>query len=88
MGIDEVCVGMLFEGKKDLVDGLCVNGCKVVMVGDGVNDVLVLVVVDVGIVMGMGVDVVVESVGLILLGGDLIGIVCVCKFVVVIMCNI
>lgn len=58
------------------------------MVGDGVNDVFVLVMVDVGVVMGIGIDVVIESVGIMLLCGDLMGIVEVCCLFLVIMCNI
>lgn len=63
-------------------------GYVVVMVGDGVNDVLVLVVVDVGIVMGMGIDVVIESVGVIFFKGDLMILNRVCYLLEIIMKNI
>lgn len=88
MGIVDVEVEVFLECKSEVVICFCKEGCIVVMVGDGVNDVLVFVVVDVGIVMGGGMDVVMEFVGVMLLGGDLLGIVKVCCLLGVIMCNI
>ena len=75
LGIDEVRAGVLPEGKKALVDELRAKGASIAMAGDGVNDAPALAAADVGIAMGTGADVAVESAGLTLLGGDLTGIV-------------
>ncbi len=88
LGIDEVRAGMLPEGKKDLIDGLRADGRKVAMAGDGVNDAPALAAADVGVAMGTGADVAVESAGLTLLGGDLTGIVRARKLAVATMRNI
>ena len=75
LGIDDVRAGVLPEGKKALVDSLHDKGHKVAMAGDGVNDAPALAAADVGIAMGTGADVAVESAGITLLKGDLTGIV-------------
>jgi len=75
LGIDEVRAGVLPEAKKDLVDQLRRDGHKIAMAGDGVNDAPALAAADVGIAMGTGADVAMESAGITLLGGDLMGIV-------------
>jgi Cu+-exporting ATPase len=75
LNIDEVHAGVLPAGKKALIDDLKSVGRKVVMAGDGVNDAPALAASDVGIAMGTGADVALESAGITLLKGDLNGIV-------------
>ena len=75
LGIDEVRAGMHPEEKLQLIDELQRQGKVVAMAGDGINDAPALAKADVGIAMGTGADVAMESAGLTLLKGDLRGIV-------------
>lgn len=75
LGIDEIHAGVLPEDKQTIVKQLRANGHHVVMAGDGVNDAPALASADVGIAMGAGSDVALESAGITLLQGDLAGIV-------------
>ncbi|MCK0770068.1 MULTISPECIES: heavy metal translocating P-type ATPase [Halomonadaceae] len=75
LGIDEVEAEVLPEDKGRVVQHLRDEGRVVVMAGDGVNDAPALATADVGIAMGTGTDVAIESAGVTLLRGDLTGIV-------------
>jgi|TARA_R110001592_G_scaffold166482_1_gene401584 Cu+-exporting ATPase len=79
LNIDEVEAEVLPEDKSLAVRRLQDQKRIVVMVGDGVNDAPALASADVGIAMGTGTDVAIESAGVTLLRGDLMGIVDACR---------
>ena len=75
LGIDEFKAEVMPDEKIEIVQDLKSKGAIVAMAGDGINDAPALAAADVGIAMGTGTDVAIESAGITLVKGDLMGIV-------------
>jgi len=74
LGIGEVIARVLPERKAEEVRRLMADGAKVAMVGDGINDAPALAAADLGVAMGSGIDVAVESCDVVLMRDDLAGV--------------
>ncbi|MFP5432030.1 MAG: heavy metal translocating P-type ATPase [Alphaproteobacteria bacterium] len=74
-GLDDVRAGLRPEDKARIIGELKAGGAKVAMAGDGINDAPALAAADVGLAMGTGTDVAIESAGITLTRGDLSAIV-------------
>jgi heavy metal translocating P-type ATPase len=74
LGIDEVVAEVLPDGKVDAVKRLRAGDRKVAFIGDGINDAPALTEADVGLAVGTGTDIAIESADVVLMSGDLTGV--------------
>ena len=88
LGVDKVIAGVLPENKAREVEKLQSSGRKVAMIGDGINDSPALARADVGIAIGAGTDVAIESAGAVLVRNDLLDAVAAIKLSRAVMTNI
>lgn len=88
LGIDKVVAGVLPDNKAHKVERLQVSGRKVAMIGDGINDAPALAKADIGIAIGAGTDVAIESASMVLVRNDLLDAVSAIKLSRAVMTNI
>jgi P-type Cu+ transporter len=74
VGIDEVVAEVLPDGKVSALESLADGGRSVAFVGDGINDAPALAKADVGVAIGTGTDIAIESADVVLMSGDLMGV--------------
>ena len=88
VGIDEVIAGVLPTQKEEKISALKNSGHKVAMIGDGINDAPALASADVGIAIGAGTDVAIESADIVLMKNDLLDAVGAIRLSKAVICNI